>query len=293
MTIKECVRKYTNDLKLVTHIPAKEVEMLIMYLLDKNPIWLHLNYNNEFLMENELKKLVTKRATNYPLEYITKKASFYGEQFIVNEGVLIPRPETELLVENAFNILKEQKDEKLIVEIGTGSGIISVMLAVLLKNIKIIAVDINEKALNLAKQNAQKFGVLERIDFRFSNLFEKVDEKDIFMVVSNPPYIKDDYVLKMSQKLSADIIRLNTKINLENIPCNFLSVSIGIVTRIPQVDTLTAFYKKVDEALYDAKKLGRNCISFNGHIIQSKSSVYEIASVNPLSAKIVYQNEEN
>ncbi|QEZ89171.1 peptide chain release factor N(5)-glutamine methyltransferase [Aliarcobacter cibarius] len=195
MTIKECVRKYTNDLKLVTHIPAKEVEILIMYLLDKNPIWLHLNYNKEFEKEFELKKLVLKRATNYPLEYITKRASFYGEQFIVNEGVLIPRPETEILVENAFNILKEQKDKKLILEIGTGSGIISVMLAVLLKNIKIIAVDINEKALELAKQNAIKFGVLERIDFRYSNLFENVIEDNIFMVVSNPPYIKDSYVL--------------------------------------------------------------------------------------------------
>ena len=195
MTIKECVRKYTNDLKLVTHIPAKEVEILIMYLLDKNPIWLHLNYNKEYEKEFELKKLVLKRATNYPLEYITKRASFYGEQFIVNEGVLIPRPETEILVENAFNILKEQKDKKLILEIGTGSGIISVMLAVLLKNIKIIAVDINEKALELAKQNAIKFGVLERIDFRYSNLFENVIEDNIFMVVSNPPYIKDSYVL--------------------------------------------------------------------------------------------------
>ncbi len=195
MTIKECVRKYTNDLKLVTHIPAKEVEILIMYLLDKNPIWLHLNYNKEFEKEFELKKLVLKRATNYPLEYITKRASFYGEQFIVNEGVLIPRPETEILVENAFNILKEQKDKKLILEIGTGSGIISVMLAVLLKNIKIIAVDINEKALELAKQNAIKFGVLERIDFRYSYLFENVIEDNIFMVVSNPPYIKDSYVL--------------------------------------------------------------------------------------------------
>lgn len=195
MTIKECVKKYTNDLKLVTHIPAKEVEMLIMYLLDKNPIWLHLNYNNEFLMENELKKLVAKRATNYPFEYITKKASFYGEQFITEEGVLIPRPETELLVENAFNILKEKNDKKLVLEIGTGSGIISVMLAVLIKDIKIIAVDINEKALNLAKRNAEKFGVLEKIDFRLSNLFEKVEEKDIYMVISNPPYIKNSYVL--------------------------------------------------------------------------------------------------
>src|SRR5574344_2777034 len=156
-----------------------------MYLLDKNPIWLHLNYNKEFEKEFELKKLVLKRATNYPLEYITKKASFYGEQFIVNEGVLIPRPETELLVENAFNILKEQKDEKIIVEIGTGSGIISVMLALMVENIKIIAVDINPKALDLAKQNAEKFGVLEKIDFRLSNLFEKIIEDNIFITISN------------------------------------------------------------------------------------------------------------
>ncbi|WP_198304487.1 peptide chain release factor N(5)-glutamine methyltransferase [Arcobacter vandammei] len=195
MTIKDCVRKYTNDLKNITHIPAKEVEILIMFLLDKNPIWLHLNYNKEFEKEKELALLVKKRATNYPLEYITKKASFYGEQFIVNEGVLIPRPETELLVENAFNILKEQKDEKIIVEIGTGSGIISVMLALMVENIKIIAVDINPKALELAKQNAEKFGVLEKIDFRLSNLFENILEDNIFMVVSNPPYIANNYKL--------------------------------------------------------------------------------------------------
>ena len=199
MTIKECVRKYTNDLKLVTHIPAKEVEILIMSLLDKNPIWLHLNYDKEFEKENELKVLVKKRATNYPLEYLTKKASFYGESFIVNEGVLIPRPETEILVENAFDILKDEKDEKIVLEIGTGSGIISVMLALLLKNIdkniKIIAVDINPKAIELAKQNAEKFGVLEKIDFRLSNLFEKIIEDNIFMTISNPPYIKNSYKL--------------------------------------------------------------------------------------------------
>jgi release factor glutamine methyltransferase len=199
LTIKECVRNYTDDLKLVTHIPAKEVEILIMSLLDKNPIWLHLNYDKEFEKENELKVLVKKRATNYPLEYLTKKASFYGESFIVNEGVLIPRPETEILVENAFDILKDEKDEKLVLEIGTGSGIISVMLALLLKNIdkniKIIAVDINPKAIELAKQNAEKFGVLEKIDFRLSNLFEKIIEDNIFMTISNPPYIKNSYKL--------------------------------------------------------------------------------------------------
>lgn len=197
MTIKDSVRKYTNDLKNVTHIPAKEVEILIMFLLDKNPIWLHLNYNKEFEKQKELEVLIKKRATNYPLEYITKKASFYGEQFIVNEGVLIPRPETEILVESAVNILKENitNETKTIVEIGTGSGIISVMLALMVENIKIIAVDINPKALDLAKQNAEKFGVLEKIDFRLSNLFENIDEEDIFMLVSNPPYIANSYKL--------------------------------------------------------------------------------------------------
>ena len=260
MTIKECVRKYTNDLKLVTHIPAKEVEILIMYLLDKNPIWLHLNYNKEFEKEFELKKLVLKRATNYPLEYITKRASFYGEQFIVNEGVLIPRPETEILVENAFNILKEQKDKKLILEIGTGSGIISVMLAVLLKNIKIIAVDINEKALELAKQNAIKFGVLERIDFRYSNLFENVIEDNIFMVVSNPPYIKDSYVLPknvgfepknalfggvIGDELLKDIIKSTEEKNIPYLLCEM---------RYDQKNSLEEYFKEFNVEFYSFYK---------------------------------------
>ena len=137
MTIKECVKKYTVYLKNITHIPAKEVEILIMHLLDKNVIWLHLNYDKAFTKELELEKLVKKRATNFPLEYIIKKASFYGEQFFTDEDVLIPRPETELLVENAFEILKNVKNQEKaikVLEIGTGSGIISVMLAQLLKD---------------------------------------------------------------------------------------------------------------------------------------------------------------
>ncbi|TLP35844.1 peptide chain release factor N(5)-glutamine methyltransferase [Arcobacter arenosus] len=200
MTIKECVRKYSQELKFVTHIPAKEIEILIGYLLDKNPIWLHLNYNIEFEKEKELKKLVSKRATNYPIEYLIKKASFYGENFIVRENVLIPRPETELLVDNAIEILKEQKSKVKVLEIGTGSGIISVMLAKLIEDIEIIAVDINEDALTLAKENAKKHNVEEKIDFRLSNLYESVVENDIFMTISNPPYIADDYKLPENVK---------------------------------------------------------------------------------------------
>ncbi|MDD3025359.1 MAG: peptide chain release factor N(5)-glutamine methyltransferase [Aliarcobacter skirrowii] len=203
MTIKECVKKYAIYLKDITHISAKEVEILIMHLLEKNVIWLHLNYDNSFTKLEELEKLVKKRATNFPLEYITNRASFYGESFIVQEGVLIPRPETELLVDNAKDIIEfelknveKYKDKPIkVLEIGTGSGIISVMLAILIDNIEITAVDINEKALSLASKNAKKFNVEDKINFIHSNLFENVKENDIFMVISNPPYIKNSYVL--------------------------------------------------------------------------------------------------
>ena len=200
MTIKDTIRKYTNELKLVTHISAIEVEILMLHLLEKNTIWLHLNYNVEFEKEKELAILVKKRATSYPLEYIIKKASFYGEMFNVKEGVLIPRPETEILVENAVEILKDKKEEIKVLEIGTGSGIISVMLAMLVENIKIISVDINEKELELARENAIKHNVQDKIEFRLSNLYENVNENDIFLTISNPPYIANDYKLPENVK---------------------------------------------------------------------------------------------
>lgn len=199
MTIKQIVKKYSRDLKNITHIPQKEVEILVLHLLNKNVIWLHLNYNSEFTQENELKKLVEKRATNYPLEYIINKASFYGETFLVKEGVLIPRPETEILVENAYNILKDMKSPK-ILEIGIGSGIISVMLAKLIENIEVIGVDINDKALDLATQNAQKLEVSEKVNFIKSDLFENIKDINFDMVISNPPYIANNYKLPENVK---------------------------------------------------------------------------------------------
>ncbi|BFU76949.1 peptide chain release factor N(5)-glutamine methyltransferase [Arcobacter sp. 15-2] len=198
-TYKQIVREYSRYLKEVTHIPQKEVEILILHLVQQNTIWLHLNYDKECSCEKELEKLVKKRATNYPLEYITKRASFYGEVFNVRDGVLIPRPETEILVENAETILKEIKAPK-VLEIGVGSGIISVMLAILIPDIEIIAVDINDKALELAKSNAKKHNVEDKITFIKSDLFTNVPDIQFDMVVSNPPYIADDYKLPSNVK---------------------------------------------------------------------------------------------
>ncbi|WP_417324663.1 peptide chain release factor N(5)-glutamine methyltransferase [Halarcobacter sp.] len=200
MTIKEVVRNYSKQLRDVTHIPAKEVEILICYILEKNNIWLHLNYNNEFSEIKQLEKLVEKRKKDYPLEYLIGRASFYGESFLVKENVLIPRPETELLVDNAVEILKDTKN-KTVLEIGTGSGIISVMLALLIKELKIIAVDINDDALALAKENAKKHNVEDRITFIKSDLYTNISEdEEIFMTISNPPYIANNYKLPENVK---------------------------------------------------------------------------------------------
>ncbi len=200
MTIKETIKKYAPRLKYVTHIPAKEIEILMLHILGKNTIWLHLNYNEPFLDEKELEKLVKKREDNYPIEYLINKATFYGENFIVEPKVLIPRPETEILVDNAIEIIKEFKREVKVVEIGTGSGIISVMLALLIEDIQIIAVDINEKALELARRNAAKHKVEHKIQFRLSNLYENIMDEDIDMTISNPPYIANDYKLPKNVK---------------------------------------------------------------------------------------------
>lgn len=200
MTIKQTIQEQSQKLKDITHIPAKEVEILILHILNKNIIWLHLNYHQEFEHTKELEQLVKKRATNYPLEYLIGKASFYGEIFNTKEGVLIPRPETELLIENAINILNSlNKQPKRVLEIGVGSGIISVILALLVKDIEIVAVDINDLALELALSNAQKHEVSNKITFIKSDLFQNV-QGDFDMVISNPPYIANDYKLPLNVK---------------------------------------------------------------------------------------------
>jgi len=201
-TYKQIIKEYAPLLREVTHIPQKEVEILILHLVGQNTIWLHLNYDKECTCQKKLEKLVKKRATNYPLEYITKRASFYGEVFEVADGVLIPRPETEILVEKAENLLrtiKEKQSKARVIEIGTGSGIISVMLAVLLDDIEIIAVDINDKALELAQRNAKKFGVEDKITFIKSDLYTNIsDDEEFDLCISNPPYIANNYKLPLN-----------------------------------------------------------------------------------------------
>lgn len=199
VTYKKVVQELSVYLKDITHIPQKEVEILLLYIIKQNPIWLHINYNNRCECYDQLKKIVLKRATNYPLEYITSRVSFYGETFNINEKVLIPRPQTEILVQKAYDILKNINNP-IMVEVGTGSGVISIILAKLIPHIKIVAVDINDDALQLALQNAKKFDVDKNIEFVKSDIFNDIDILNFDMCISNPPYIKDTYNLPPNVK---------------------------------------------------------------------------------------------
>jgi len=196
MTIEQFIKDNIIKLKKITDIPQKELYILLGFVLQKDFIWLTLN--NTYTIKEEyldtLKKYVELRANAYPIEYITCRASFYSEEFEVCEGVLIPRPETEILIDKAYEILSQISSPK-VLEIGVGSGIISTILAKKIPDIKIIAIDINPKALELSRLNAIKHQVADKIEFRLSDMFENVQGEYFDMLVSNPPYIAADFVL--------------------------------------------------------------------------------------------------
>jgi release factor glutamine methyltransferase len=170
---------------------AIETEILLNFVFEVTKKDLILDPEIE-LPEEKLKifnSLIERRVKEkIPVQYLTNKAFFMGEEFYVDENVLIPRPETEILVEEVLHHCGNDKIK--ILDIGTGSGCIVCMLAKNLPNTKIFACDISEKALKVAEFNAEKLGVKDKITFINSDLFENIDINERFdVIVSNPPYI--------------------------------------------------------------------------------------------------------
>lgn len=189
--IKELLSYSAEQLREVTDIPQKEAMILLAHVLGCETSWLLSHSNDEISIDEHFFELLKRRVSHEPLEYILGKASFYGKEFNVDSRVLIPRPETEILVDKAVELARELPQNAHIVEIGCGSGIISIMLSLLLPEAKLTAVDISMDALNVSKQNAQKHGVDKNITFIESSYLDNV-EGNIDMIVSNPPYIANN-----------------------------------------------------------------------------------------------------
>jgi len=138
--------------------------------------------------------LVDRRAAHEPYEYIVGSASFYDIYLEVESGVLIPRPETEILIDLVTDIIEKEQIRK-IAEIGVGSGAISIVLARKFPELKIIATDICDTPIKVAGKNIGRFGLSGQIELRRSNLIDEVTEP-VELVVSNPPYIAEDCLLE-------------------------------------------------------------------------------------------------
>lgn len=194
-TVKELLKEISVQLNSKVDRSPREAQLLVMAYLDVDELWLLTNQSQHVGNVDELFEWVDRRSKNEPLEYITNKVSFYSQEFYIAKGALIPRPETEILIDEVLKRIPNKNETLNIVEVGVGSGIISIMLAKNLPNAKFIAVDISQDALNIAAINIEKFGLTDKIELRLGSLLDQVNEK-IDYLVSNPPYIEDAIVLE-------------------------------------------------------------------------------------------------
>lgn len=197
MTVLEVIQKSADFLaKKGVDSPRLQVELLLAHLLKMPRMKLYLNFERK-LSEAEtaqLRALVVRRGLREPLQHLTGSANFCGHEFAVTKHVLIPRPETELLAEHAWNFLSQlpapNSQPPTCLDFGTGSGCLAIAIAAKCPGAQITALDVSPDALALAKQNAAANNVADRIRFFQGDGFAALPEKMSFdLIVSNPPYI--------------------------------------------------------------------------------------------------------
>ena len=173
-----------------------DAEVLLRHVLEveKAEFYLGFDMGLDETAEREFHKLLSRRAGREPVAYITGHKEFWSLDFVVTPAALIPRPETELLVELAFKLSTPRSgtSPRKILDLGTGSGAIAVSLAKELPQARIGAVDISAGAIEVARLNARRHGIEDRVEFFCGDLFEAVaDEREGFdLIVANPPYIR-------------------------------------------------------------------------------------------------------
>lgn len=203
MTIKQALNLARQNLDSI------DAKVLLKFILKKDNTYIIANANKEMSRdeENELQESIQKIKDGFPLQYITHNQEFMGINFEVNQNVLIPQPDTEILVENTIRLvlenesLENQENSKKttqILDLCTGSGAIAISLKKYLPDVKIFASDISEKALEVARKNAKNNNV--EIEFIKSDMFENIHEK-FDIIVSNPPYIKSEEIEKLSKEV--------------------------------------------------------------------------------------------
>jgi len=196
LTILEAIQLSTDYLaKKGIESARTNAELLLAEILKCDRLKLYLSFDKPLTDIEKIKyrELIQRRGKFEPLQYITGKVDFYGMEFNVVPNVLIPRPETEFLVETIINRFDKSLPLR-ILDIGTGSGIIPVTLAKYFPNSEIVSVDINKEALECGAGNASKFNVKEKINFMHLDILSAEAESVLGtydIIVSNPPYVPE------------------------------------------------------------------------------------------------------
>ncbi|WP_416198747.1 MAG: Release factor glutamine methyltransferase [Sporanaerobacter sp.] len=173
-----------------------DVILILSYLLDvdKSYIYTHGDRQVSEKIVDKFLELTQKRKAGWPMAYLINEKEFYGLNFYIEEGVLIPRPDTEILVDYILNeAIKNYQGSISILDLGSGSGCIGIALAYYIKNAKVYSIDIDDKALEVTRKNVERFHLQDRVIVMRGNILEEInslqiDEK-VDIIVSNPPYI--------------------------------------------------------------------------------------------------------
>ena len=203
MTIAEALREASQILQGAGVPEARrEAGSLLSFVIARDRTFL-ISHAEDQIDEHSLEQFreaVERRAAGEPLQYITRRQDFFGREFRVTPDVLIPRPETELLVEAALEVVG---DAPLICDVGTGSGCIAVTLLCEIVAARAVAVDKSTAALEVAKLNARDLSVAERAVFVISDCFESLDSREyqFDLIASNPPYVPAEVVPELQREV--------------------------------------------------------------------------------------------
>lgn len=203
-TIAEILKEAASQLDRAGVPEARrEAGSLLSFVLSKDRTFL-ISHAEDGVDENSLVRLrefVERRAGGEPLQYITGVQDFYGREFRVTPDVLIPRPETELLVEAALQRVGDTSAALVICDVGTGSGCIAVTLLCELVNARAVLIDKSAAALEIAKLNAQNISVADRARFVVSDCFNSLDSQEFDLIVSNPPYVAESALAGLQREV--------------------------------------------------------------------------------------------
>lgn len=207
MKIKELINYGKNKL-IENKIEDENIKtkVLLKYILNVDDFYLiiHNDENQNIEIETKFINCINELIEGKPLQYITHHQEFMNLDFYVDENVLIPQPDTEVLVLQTINIIKQYENRNIkVLDLCTGSGAIAISTAKAFENqaVQVYASDISDKALEVAKKNSKKNDV--HINFINSNMFENIDEK-FDIIVSNPPYIETETIKKLSKDVQQE-----------------------------------------------------------------------------------------